>query len=329
MTQPNNRIDRRSFLTRTGTGLAAMSSLVGLSSCSLTDRIFSSSPAMPMRTLGKTGLKVSLLSFGGGSQFLLNPDGKWEELLEKAVAAGVNLFDTSSEYQWKSSLTSEERFGKILSKYRDKIILSTKFYSRDAEGARKECERSLKRMNTDYLDILMMHSVEKDEDLAAFEKGPYREMLKMKDEGLVRFIGFSSMNSAEKSRQILETLDMDVVILAMNATKYGDFAEKALPAARARNVGVLAMKVMRNLVGKAATAEELMKYALTQEGVASACVGHFGMKTLEENVRIAQKFTASEAVAFDRRALEERLSPLGGPHNLCWARPGYFDGAMC
>lgn len=329
MKQPNRRIDRRQFIARTGTGLVALSSLTGLSSCALCSRLFSGAPSMPMRTLGKTGMKVSILSFGGGSQFLANPDGEWEPMLEKAVEAGINLFDTSSDYQWKASLTSEERFGHVLSGHRDRILLSTKCVARDADGARRECEQSLKRMKTDHLDIYMIHSIEKSEDIAALEKGAYAALRKLKEEGVVRAIGFSCMNSADKSRELLEKLELDVVLLAMNATRYGHFVRKALPVARKKNVGVIAMKAMRNLVGKAARAEELLNYAWTQGGVASACVGHLGENPLEENIRIAVNFNDAKALAFNRPALEERLAPLAGPHALCWARPDYFDGAMC
>lgn len=109
-------------------------------------------------------------------------------------------------------------------------------------------------------------------------------------ESYKRFIGFSSMNSADRSKEIIERLHPDVALLAMNPTQYGRFAEIALPAARAKNVGVMAMKVVRNLVGvDGTTAEELMGYSLGQDGVSSAVVGH------------------------------------AGPHTLPWARPDYRD----
>jgi aryl-alcohol dehydrogenase-like predicted oxidoreductase len=259
---------------------------------------------------------------------LRNDDGDWEPLLERAVQLGINLFDTSYTYQWKASMTSEERFGRILPAYRDRIILSTKFNSRDADGARREFEKSLSRLKTDHVDILMIHSIEESEDLGALERGPYREMVKLKEQGMARFIGFSSMNSAGKSRELLERLDLDVALLAMNPTKYGNFAETALPAARAKNVGAIAMKVMRDIVGTAATAGELLRYAWTQKGVATAVVGHYGMQVLEENVRLAREFGEAPR-APDRTALERRLAPLAGPHRLCWARPDYFDGMVC
>ena len=112
----------------------------------------------------------------------------------------------------------------------------------------------------------------------------------------------------------------------MNATKYGGFAETILPAARKKNMGVIAMKLMRDIVGEAATPKELLEYAWTQEGVASATVGHWGIETLQENIRIAQEYTESPVAQMDRKELENRLAPYAGPHALCWARPGYRDG---
>ena len=280
---------------------------------------------MPMRTLGKTGLKVSLLGFGGGSQFLLAKDGQWEPMLERAIASGINYFDTSSGYQWRSSKTSEERFGEILPRYRKSIYVSTKFESREPDKARAEVERSLKHMKMDYVDILLIHSIEPSEDIAALEKGVYKMLRQLKEEKLTRFIGFSSMDSSAKSKELLEKLEVDMAILAMNATKYGDFAKVALPVAREKNVGVVAMKLMRDIVQQGAKPVDLLYYAWTQPGVASAVVGHVSMELLEANLREARSFTREKAEAFNRRGLEMKLAHLAGPHALCWARPGYRD----
>jgi len=312
-----NPISRRLFLRRSGAGLTAIAAAGPLAAAG----------TMPVRTLGKTGLKVSLLAFGGGSQFLLAKDGDWEPLLERAIASGINFFDTSTGYQWKSSRTSEERFGEILPRHRKSVYVSTKFESRDPEKARAEFERSLRRMKMDYVDCLLIHSIEPSEDIAALGKGVYRTMQKLKEEKLARFIGFSSMNSSTKSKELMETLDVDVAILAMNATQYGDFAKAALPAAREKNVGVVAMKLMRGLVEEGAKPTDLLYYAWTQPGVASTVIGHVRMSQLEENLRHAESFSAEKAAAFDRRGLETRVAHLAGPHALCWARDGYRDSA--
>jgi uncharacterized protein len=314
-------ISRRGFLQQSGVGLAA-TSLVSQQFLGAGD-----APAsMPTRILGKTGLKISLLSFGGGSQFLLNKDGAWESMLEKSLKAGINLYDTSSNYVWRSNKSSEERFGEVLSPHRRSIILSTKIETRDVSEGLAEFEQSLKRMKTDYVDILLIHSIEPSEDIAALEKGLYKEIVRLKEGGAAKFIGFSSMNSSKKSKEVMESLDIDVAILAMNPTKYGDFAEVALPVAIQKNVGVIAMKAIRGLLGPETTAKELLHYVWSQPGVASAVVGHVGMETFEENVRLACEFP-KQARALNRQALEKRVAHLAGPHALCWARPGYRDGS--
>lgn len=300
---------------------AGLSVLAGISGTPLTR-----AGAVAMRPLGRTGLKVSLLAFGGGSQFLLAKNGLWEPMLERAIASGINLFDTSSGYQWKSSTTSEERFGAILPRYRKSILVSTKFESRDPDKARTEFERSLKRLKMDYVDFLLIHSIEESEDIPTLEKGVYRSMLKLKEEKVARFIGFSSMNSASKSKELMEKLDVDVAILALNPTKYGDFAKVALPVAREKRVGVVAMKLMRDVVEQGAKPAEMLYYAWTQPGVAAAVVGHVKIDQLEANLRDAQSFTPDTAASFDRRAVEMSVAHLAGPHALRWARPDYRDG---
>jgi aryl-alcohol dehydrogenase-like predicted oxidoreductase len=224
--------------------------------------------------------------------------------------------------------SSEERYGSVLSEFRDKVIISTKIEGRDPEEAKRDLEASLKKLKTDHVDILLLHSIEPSDEVVKIENGIYREMVRMKESGLARFIGFSSMDSAERSRDLLEALDFDAVILAMNATKYGDYAKVALPVAQRKNVGVIAMKVMRNLVGKGATAKELFEYAWTQEGVASTVVAHYGKDPLEENIAIAMSYGAGKTAMLDREELELRLAEYAGPHALVWARPGYRDGGL-
>ncbi|MBD3174956.1 MAG: hypothetical protein GF320_07235, partial [Armatimonadia bacterium] len=281
----------------------------------------------PKRPFGSTGEDVSLLTFGGGSQFLANPDGVWEPMLERALEAGVTLFDTAPNYvSAESTLTSQERFGKILPPHRDRILISSKFEARDAQGALRQLDESLAALKTDHLDVWFFHAVTDQDDLDAFEAGPYKEMARLKDEGVIRFMGFSSMDSAEKSRQILERLDMDVALLALNATRHGAFVEHALPAAAERGVAVMAMKVVRDLVGPDASPKELLHYAWGLDGVSTALIGHAGMDVFEQNLELAATYRDGEMDEARASDLERRMARYRGPHALCWARPDYVDG---
>jgi hypothetical protein len=319
-------LTRRDFMKKTGTSVA-LASTIGLTACA--NKPEDGLAALPTRKLGKTGLDVTTLTFGGGSMFLKNKDGDWEPILQRAIDMGITVFDTASSYQFGARLISEQRFGMMLPAVRDKVLISTKFDSRTPDDAMKEIEKSLTDLKTDYIDILMMHSVEKSEDLDAFGDTIYPMLMKLKEQGVARYIGFSSMNSAEKSKELIERYDVDACILALNATKYGSFAPISLPVAAEKNVGVFAMKVMRDVVNNGATPDELMNYVLGLDGVASACVGHFGMDTLNDNARIVQDSAATKSAQVDPQDIEQRLAHLAGPHVLSWARDDYYDGKMC
>ncbi len=187
--------------------------------------------AMPKRILGKTGMKISVLSFGGGSQFKKNKDGDWEPLLQRAIELGINYFDTHMDYG------TEKRFGEILPRHRKKIYIVTKFDARDADGAMKSFEGSLKRLKLDYVDALLLHNLGKEDDLKAFAKGTWKWMQKLKSERTARFIGFSSMRSATASKNFIERLEPDIALVAMNATRYGGFAKLTLkPAVKSQPI---------------------------------------------------------------------------------------------
>jgi predicted aldo/keto reductase-like oxidoreductase len=276
---------------------------------------------MPTRELGKTGMKISTLAFGGGSQFKRNKNGDWEPLLQKAVELGINYFDTHNDYG------TESRFGEILPQYRDKIYIATKFDPRDEKGAMRSFERSLKALKTDYVDALMIHALSSKDDIEAIEKGVWKRMQQLKSEGIAKFIGFSSMDSAGKSKEFIEKLAPDVAMVAMNPTRYRKYAEMVVEPALKHGTGLLAMKVVRGIVGQNNnTPSGLLYYALSQDGVAAAVVGHYGMNILEENVGIVRKLDGTKKMSMRRQGImERRCASLANPATLCWARPDYID----
>lgn len=321
-----NQISRRKFIGTAARGAALVTAAGFAASCS----DVAAGNAMPRRKLGKTGLDVSILSFGGGSNFMKSREGDWQKLMEHAIWKGVNVFDTAPSYStYKAegqSLGSDERFGEILPAYRKDVVIVTKLETRHPEEVKKEVEESLARMKTDYIDILMIHAIKDTDDVAVVEKGIYKEMQDLKRQGIVKHIGFSSMDSAQRSKDMLDNLDIDAVMLAMNATRYGDFAKLALPSAIRQNTGVIAMKVMRNIIGKDATARELLEYAWGTEGVASAVIAHDVFSNLAENLHMAGNYQGKMIAVSDRGELEQRMQKYAGPHALVWARPGYTDG---
>jgi len=335
MKKSTSAITRRRFIQSAAGAVAAVSASGLIPSLGNRTELKGTKPGIMRRKLGKTGLDVSILTFGGGSQFLRNPNGDWEKVLEAAVEGGINLFDTASTYTAAAynqgaakTPDSEDRYGQLLTKYRNRIFLSTKLESRDPGKAKSELEASLKRLKTDHVDILFIHAILPTDNTAEIEKGLYKAMGSLKASGMTRFIGFSSMDSAERSRELLEKLDFDVALLAMNATKYGDFVRIALPAAIKKNTGVIAMKAVRDIVGDLASSKELLEYAWTQEGVSSVLVGHYGLPILEENMKLAGEFSKTGTSLLNREELESRMAGLAVPAVLSWARPGYTDGPL-
>lgn len=279
---------------------------------------------LPRRILGKTGLEISMLAFGGGSQFMKNGDGTWEKLLQRAVEAGVNYFDNASSYGG-----SEARYAEILAPIRKQIYIATKFDGkkdniRNVDVMMDEVETSLKRLKTDYIDVLLIHDINNDDDVSPIENTIFKQMQKLKDAGVAKFIGFSSMNSAPRSKELIEKLDFDVALMAMNPTNYGSYSTIALPAAENKKMGILAMKVMRDIVGVKATAKELINYILSKNSVSSMVIAHDGLEKFEENFSIVSNY-GDTSVEDNFWGLEHRLESFAGPHALCWARSEYID----
>ena len=175
-----NQVSRRKFLADSAKAAAIVSASGLVSSYTLSSPKTGAKHKIPRRILGKTGLEVSILAFGGGSQFLKNNDGDWEKLLETAVEGGINFFETAPSYiaskfwetgDGKSLDSSELRYGQVLSQYRDKLVLSTKLSSRDPEEAKSSLENSLKSFKTDHLDMLLIHGITAGDKISDVEKG--------------------------------------------------------------------------------------------------------------------------------------------------------------
>ena len=261
---------------------------------------------------------------------MLMPDGEWEPHLEHAYNSGINYFDTASSYGENDPVSSEERLGRVIPSIRKDIFLLTKIHQRDVDKAKAEFERSLNRMKTDHVDVLLIHSIQPDDELKSIEEGVYRVINDFKDQKMVRYIGFSSTDSAERSKELIDNLEFDVTLLAMNATQYGDFVSTALPSAQKKNLGIISMKIMRNIIDKGvAKPEELLQYNWDLPGVAVNLVSQTGMDPLKQNIEIAKNYGIGLQARINKKELESRLAHLSVASNFDWARPGYYDGMVC
>ncbi len=204
---------------------------------------------LPLRKLGKTGEKVTMLGLGGYHiGWTLEKDA--QETIEAALEGGIRFFDTAEAY---GPHESEIRYGKLLTpKYREVIFLMTKTLAKDAQTARAHLEGSLKRMKTEYIDLWQAHGVTSKEDVdTRLNQGVFDFMMKARETGKVRFIGFTGHTNAEAHAYLLEKMNgagfPDTVQMPVNpvdAAHPVSFIDQVIPLAATQHVGILAMKTL-------------------------------------------------------------------------------------
>jgi uncharacterized protein len=310
-------LSRRQFVKLTAAGAVATPSL-------------GAEPAakLPTRTLGKTGIQVSILGFGSGSRFLMyEAEDKALEALSHALDLGINYIDTAHSY---GDGKSEERIGRLMPDRRKQVTLATKLSARTADDARRQIELSLRRLRTDHLDVLHIHALSGPDDLAAIEKpaGILKAMYEARDQKITRAIGITCHAAPATLRLALERHDFDCTQMALNAamarmadakgglkatvSAEGSFEELALPVAVRKKIGVIAMKVFgQDQIVGAAPIEKLLAYALSLP-VSLASLGMPKPEFIGRNIEIARAFTpmsdAERRKLADSIAAEHKLS---------------------
>ncbi len=281
---------------------------------------------MPTSILGRTGRKVSRLGFGGGTPFwqMSKSEDYIEKLLEYSIQQGITYFDTAHSYG--KDQASEKWFGKYVTpKHRDKIFLVTKTRERSYDGVMKEFEQSLINLNTDYLDLYHMHSLKTLEDIRTLlsPTGGFKAFRKLKEEGVIKNIGFSFHLWADFSKLAFEEFDPDVVMCSLNASRDSGCEEHFLSVAKKKNTGVVAMKVTagNSLIGKI-SGQDLVRYSLSLP-VPVVNIGIEGFGTLESCVNLAKENLLSKS---ERDKLNKKLAYSPESYNIPYHDPNYFDG---
>ena len=261
---------------------------------------------MPMRALGRTGEKVSVLGFGGGSRFLMYKDPeKGLEALDTALKSGINYIDSAASY---GDGQSETWIGEYLRSHKKNFFLVTKITPRKADEAMRIIERSLKNLGVSQVDLMHVHGLGDEADLAAVEAddGLLKVLHKMRDQKVARFIGVTCHQNPQVLKTALERHDFDSTQMALNIGQIGatapsdkagqgmtgasGFEAIAMPVALKKGMGLTAMKVFaqEKLVGKAAP-EMLIRYAMTLP-IAAAVVGMPKLDFLKSNIAVAKSF---------------------------------------
>ncbi|HZU24433.1 MAG TPA: aldo/keto reductase [Bryobacteraceae bacterium] len=274
------------------------------------------SKGMPTRILGKTGARVSILAFGSGSRFLMyKEEDEALAALNHALDLGISYVDTA--YAYGDGL-SEERVGKVMKTRRKEVWLATKVPDRNGDEAMRRIEGSLKRLRTDHLDLIHIHSLGGDDDLAAIEAkdGVLMRLYQLRDEKVTRAVGITSHTDPTVLRTALMRHDFDCTQMALNAARQGmakpehptgSFETLALPVARYKDLGVIAMKIFaqEKLSGKAEP-DQLIRYSLSLPGVTATVIGMPKVEYIERNVEIAKAYQPMPAD--DMKQLSNQLA---------------------
>jgi aryl-alcohol dehydrogenase-like predicted oxidoreductase len=228
---------------------------------------------MPYRTLGRTGEKVSLIGLGGYHIGKQEDEKESIRIIRTAIDNGINFMDNCWDY---NDGVSEIRMGKALRDgYRHKVFLMTKIDGRDKQTAARQIDESLRRLQTDHIDLLQFHEVIRTTDPERIfgPGGGMEAALAAKQAGKIRYIGFTGHKSPAMHLQMLETgfshqFTFDAVQMPLNVmdAHYDSFEKKVLPVLLKHNIGVLGMKAMGDriiLESKTASPVECLHYAMS------------------------------------------------------------------
>ncbi len=319
----NTKLTRREILKATGTALPA-----GLIAPALfSPMVDAFENKMPMRTLGRTGAKVSLLTLGCGHlrKSLITPT-QAGDIIERALELGVNSIDTAPAYD-----ESEDFLGEALKNKRDKVFLATKTEEQTYDKAWELLQTSLKRLKTDYLDLVYLHNIGyetyfPDAVEALGPKGALSALREAKKQGLIRHIGVSGHLFPSRWKLIHELDDIDVYLCAVNfiARHQYNFEEKVFGPARKKNLGMVGMKILGGAgnwkTGAAKFVDRIdpcLRYALSLPGLSTA---NIGFRSVDELETVTQKiiqlkpFSDEEMTAFcaEGKKLAADMQPIYG-----------------
>jgi uncharacterized protein len=297
----NDKITRREFIEKTTLTVASAAALP-----SALESDVEAKTKLPQRVLGRTGVKVPIIAFGCGSRFLMyESEDEAIRALNHVIDSGVTYLDTAMDY---GKGLSETRVGMVMKARRKEVWLATKVPppARTRDEALREVEKSLKRLQTDHVDLLHLHSLTTGEDLQKIEAkdGAMKALYELREQKVARFVGMTSHTDGAVMAEAIEHNDLDCVQMAMNPARALQFEELALPAAKKKNLGVIMMKVtaQEKLLGAGAGKagiEPLIRYALSLP-VSTAVIGMPMLQFIDQNIAIAKSFKPMNAGEMDQ-----------------------------
>jgi len=193
------------------------------------------------RKYGRTDVELSIVGFGGIIVMNETPSSA-RRIVSEAVKRGINYFDVAPTYG-----NAEERLGPALEPYRDSVFLACKTTMRTKEEAEKELNRSLRLLRTDHFDLYQLHAVTTLEEVDQImgEGGAIEAFVEAREQGLVRYLGFSA-HSEEAAVALLDRFRFDSVLFPLNWVCWhqGDFGPKVVRKAKEKGAAILALKAL-------------------------------------------------------------------------------------
>jgi predicted aldo/keto reductase-like oxidoreductase len=320
-------VDRREFM-KTAAAATVLTSL--------NDKVALGADSFPYRTLGRSGEKVSAVGLGG--YHIGHPEDEQLSirLVRTALDQGMNFLDNCWDY---NDGQSEIRMGKALRDgYRQKAFLMTKIDGQSRKAATLQLEESLRRLQTDHIDLLQFHEVIRETDPGRImgAGGGMEAVLEARKQGKVRYIGFTGHKSPDIHLKMLETafanqFTFDAVQMPLNVmdAHYNSFEKKVLPVLVKHGIGVLGMKPMGDSIilrSKAATAVECLHYAMSLP-TSVVITGCESMNILQQALDAARSFKpmSQEEVA---RLLARTAGPAAQGEFELYKTTHNFDGTF-
>jgi len=324
-----NDFNRRDFIKLSGMFMAALA--LPISGFDIKDKW---GAILPTRKLGKTGLDATLFTIGTGSS-----GGTYEEIeaiIETAINGGCRFFDTARMY---GRGTRETALGKFLTpKYRKEIILLSKSEAKNADDLNRNLETSLKELNTNYLDVYLMHNIISTEDVdSRLTNGVLDAMLKAKEQGMIKHIGFSGHFDPDANNYFLDKNlpEIEVMLCPVNPVDplRKSFVLNALPKAVEKNVGIIGMKILggggltgapinwggvrgekrESVIPELISFEDALHFAWSLP-VSTTTIGCTNVEQVKTDIQYLHNFTGmSESI---RTELTERLKEVATRNNF-------------
>lgn len=295
---------------------------------------------MLYRTLGHTGEQVSLIGMGGFHIGMQKEEQESIRLIRTAVDRGINFLDNSWDY---NNGDSEIRMGKALQNgYRDKVFLMTKYDGRTRESAARQLDESLKRLQTDRVDLWQFHENIRMEDPDRFfaKGGALEAVMAAKQAGKIRYIGFTGHKDPAVHLRMLEMADkhgfhFDTAQMPINVmdAHFRSFTHKVVPELLKRRVGLLAMKTFGDhhildhvLQAKLATPIELLHYSMSLP-TSVVITGMDRMEILEQALEAARTFKPMSSGEMAALLNRTRQAAANGAYELFKTTPQFDSTA--